>query len=157
MTGQVFCICMMLIGLLQAFSASGSPIVAGGAFISAALVYCLIIRMSQRAVDRGRLASLEAQYAADTNLLKRGHNFTGARSSVSVLMASAYCVSAAATSQSLIPSVRLTTEAELKTANSDQPVSAKFLPHIGKVVNLRVFQLTSCQLIINIYALEKDP
>lgn len=76
MTGQVFCICMMLIGLLQAFSASGSPIVAAGAFISAALVYCLTMRMSQRSIDRARLASLEAQYAADISLLKRGHEFS---------------------------------------------------------------------------------
>jgi hypothetical protein len=74
MTGEIFCICMMLIGLLQMFP-GGSPIVAAGAFISAALIYCFTIRRSRRAIDRARLASIEAQYAADMQLLQRGHEF----------------------------------------------------------------------------------
>lgn len=74
MTGPILCTFLVTLGLLQVFSTTGSLMIAAGTLLAAAILGVDVAsRRSQKAIDRAHLASLEHLYAADIQLLTRGH------------------------------------------------------------------------------------
>jgi hypothetical protein len=77
MISFMLCVFLTVMGLFQLLAPAGSsPFLAAGMLLAAAIIGLEALSVhSQKSLDRIRLASLEAQYAADTLLLNEGHKF----------------------------------------------------------------------------------